>query len=239
MKRLISISVLVTILFAAGSVWAYCPDVIGTWGTQYGTLLEGRVSEAWCGADGSPVAPGQPGNVENAYSWDGVTLGTQWRVWGMAVDASGPQLSSDTVDANGNGSRTYVTNYVGGEYWLSGAYDWTNGSEDLTGVLESYLVVTTLTFIGGNVVGQTSNVTLTGRFTECPEANNCVLEFAIANAILDWRSDFGMPMPAGYPAFLCGATQGELFSSCCITMRVNCAVGAEGTTWGALKQLYR
>ncbi|MCX5752176.1 MAG: hypothetical protein NTW97_00880 [Candidatus Krumholzibacteria bacterium] len=58
----------------------------GVYSTSNGTVLGGHASEAWC----TGVGPGRVGNMESAMSWDGANLGTQWKVWGMAIDAAGP-----------------------------------------------------------------------------------------------------------------------------------------------------
>lgn len=225
--------------FLAAPAPAQCPDAVGIWTTTDGSLLGGRVSEAWCGADGQPLMPGRPGNTENAMSWDGSLLGGQWRVWGMTIDENGAVEIGNTVDGDGNGTITYSTSYLGGEYWLAKEHTWSFGYVDLTGELTSYLVIATVTYVGGTAVGATANVSFTGRFSECPEDNNCVIDFAIANAMLIWRSDYPTPMPADYPDFLCGATMGELFDACCITISIDCAVAEQPTTWGGVKSLYR
>ncbi len=233
MKKTIMTTAIVALLLA-GSVLAQCPDTVGFFTTQGGQVLPGRVSEAWCGG-----VPGQPGNTENALSWDGMVLGTQWRVWGMAIDNTGATLISDDVNpVTGNGSRTYRTFYDGGQYWLAGTGPWGDGFNAVTGDITSYMVVTTVTVVAGNAVGATSNVTFTGAFSDCPAANDCAIEFGIANAILVWNPAMG-PMPADYPDFLCGAATGELFDACCVTISIDCVVAAEEATWGSLKALYR
>ena len=229
--RLVTVLIL---LLVAQSAPAVCPDTVGMFSsTGGGALLPGRVSEGWCGG-----YPGQPGNLENALSWNGSTLGTQWRVWGMGIDAAGAILLHDGVNpSTGNGTRTYQTAYDGGQYWLSGTGPWGDGVNDLTGDLTSYLVVTTITYVANNPVGATSNVSFAGTFGACPAANGCVIEFGIANAMLVWRPGAGA-MPANYPEFLCGTT-GELFDACCITISIDCIVPIESSTWGSLKGLYR
>jgi hypothetical protein len=227
------------LLVLALPAMAQCPDEVGIFMTGNGTLLGGRVSEAWCGANGEPIMPGRPGNTENAMSWDGTALGTQWRVWDMAIDENGAGEIGNTLDGNGNGTITYSTNYLGGQFWLSKDHTWSYGIVDLMGDITSYLVITTVTYVAGNAVGATSNVSFTGVFSDCPQANGCVIEFAIANAILVWSSAYGTPLPADYPDFLCGADMGELFDACCITASLDCLVSAEESTWGAVKSLYR
>ncbi len=234
MRKVMALLSMVLLFSLATPALATCPSLNGPFSTQDGTLLGGRVSEAWC----TGVGPGQPGNMENALSWDGASLGAQWKLWGMTIDASGAVMV---------GSRTvgsymyidYVTDYDGGEFWLSRDYAWSDGSGDLTGVVTSYHVTTTVTLINGVAVGQTSNVTLTGQFTNCPEYQGCVIEFAIANAMKVWDSSYVTLAPANYPPLLCGAATGELFSAGCIDMSINCVVANETDSWSGIKSMYR
>jgi hypothetical protein len=112
-----------TLLFAAGMMLlatavsaqtgeCSCPDVTtipnqGIYSTYAGTLLPGRVSEGWCG---TPVNGGVTGNTEDAMSWDGVTLGGQWHVWGMSIDANGAGETARNLDETGTGWIDYTTN---------------------------------------------------------------------------------------------------------------------------------
>lgn len=226
-------------LVLAGAASAQCPSAIDTWSTTNGTMLPGRASEAWCGVPPYPFQPGVPGNTQNAMSWNGTALGTQWKTWGMSINAAGAVLLSDMVDANGNGSRTYGTHYDGGQFWLSATNTWSDGIADLTGSLTSYYVVITITYVNFNAVGATSSITFTGSFDNCAATNNCRITFTIANAFLIWGSGQVTPMPANYPSFLCGATMGQLFDICCISMQIQCAVTDEPTSWGRVKSLYR
>jgi hypothetical protein len=226
--------------FSAIGAWAQCPDAIGQWTTNDGSMIGGRATEAWCGADGNPISGGQPGNTQNAMSWDGVSLGTQWRAWGMSIDANGAILLSDLVDpVTGDGIRTYSTNYENGQFWLSKDNSWSDGVADLTGNLTSFNVVTTLTIRSGAVVAATSNITFTGEFVNCPGANGCVIRFGITNAMLIWNPAFGGAMPAGYPGLACAANLGEAFDVCCITVDIYCAVDTEDRAWGSVKALYK
>lgn len=231
MKTLRKLSVFVLLLSLASAAWAVCPNAVGTFSYLNGSLLGGRVSEAWCNG-----APGQTGNTENAMSWDGVALGTQWKVWDQAVDAAGPQLLSDTVNGSGNGTRLYRTYYEGGQFWLSKDGAWGNGIDDLTGPITSCVVDVTLTFIGGQIVGANSNVNMTGSFDNC--SSGCLIDYAISNAALVWMPGMGT-MPGGYPSFLCGATLGELFNACCPLLHISCVVADQDSEWGAVKSLYR
>jgi hypothetical protein len=242
--RKVNVLILALALAASGAL-AACPDNVGIWSSNPETnpdfpLLNGRVSEAWCGANGNPVAAGQPGNTQNAQSWNGASmeLGVEWRIWGMAIDENGPALLFDGV-SGGNGVRIYETNYDGGEFWLGGDGAWTAGDVELTGTIFNYQVTTTITYVGGEIAAQVSNVTFNGAFGDCPEDNGCVIEFAIANAALVWRSDSGDPMPMNYPEFLCNADSGELFTTSDITLGINCAVAVEASTLSEIKGMYR
>ena len=235
--RVFLLTFLIT-LFVAAPTLAQCPDAMGQWSTQTGTMIGGRASEAYC----TPLAQygGVPGNTQNAQSWNGTALGTQWRAWGMAIDAIGAVLIGDTVDpGTGDGTRTYQTFYEGGQFWLSRDETWADGLADLTGDLLSFQVITTLTIMGGNVVGASSNISFGGSFANCDVSNGCDIEFAIANALLAWNQDFPIPMPTGYPPFECGATLGEMFDVCCITISIDCTVPTVEGTWSDIKAQYR
>ncbi len=226
----ILILVALAVQFASGSL-AQCP-VPGIYSTLTSTVLPGRSSEAWCG----DVGPGVPGNTDNAMSWDGVTLGGQWRAWGMYIDGAGAIETGRDMDGFGNGWIDYEINYLGGQFWLSKDHAWGDGITDPTGTITYCNVGTRVTYIEGNLVGATSNVTLRGVFTGCPD---CVLEYVITNAMLVWRSDSGLPRPDDYPDFLCGASSGELYEVCCITAFIRGNVANEEKSWGAIKSLYR
>jgi hypothetical protein len=232
MKVFKSLSIAAAVLFIAAAVWAGCPihPNPGIYTTTNGTILPGRVSEAWC----TVASPGVPGNTEDAQSWNGAALGSQWRVWGQAISAAGAQETGRSIDAYGNGWIDYVTSYVGGQFWLSKSHTWSDGINDLTGTVTYFNVGARVTLMGGQIVGATSNVLLQGYFDDCPV---CTLEYVITNAMLAWMPGWGTA-PANYPAYLCGANMGELFDVCCIRASIYCPVGTEESTWGAIKSLY-
>ncbi|MBU2501699.1 hypothetical protein KJ682_10265 [bacterium] len=232
-------SLVLLLLLISTLAAAQCPNLNGAWATYNGTMLGGRASEAWCGVDGAPLQPGMPGNTQNAMSWNGSALGTEWKAFGMAIDANGATLIDDSLDGFGNGSRTYSTDYVGGEFWMTKNNTWSDGVADLSGQLTSYQVVATITFFGGVPVGLTSNITFSGTFDNCPQLNGCEIRFSIANAMKVWDSGMASSMPADYPAFLCGANGGELFDICCALVDVNCIVDNESASWGTLKAMFK
>lgn len=237
---MLSTVALLAVTLLAAPVLAQCPDATGIWSTQMGTMLGGRASEAFCGLDGNPLYGGQEGNSQNAMSWDGTTLGSQWKAWGMAIDASGAVEIGNTVDpVTGNGTITYQTFYLGGQFWLNGGHTWGDGINDLTGTITDYQVITTVTVVGNSAVGATSNITFGGLFENCPAFQDCRVEFVLSNAILIWSSHWGTPMPPDYPGFMCDANVGELFDVCCTTMSIDCAVATESQTWSGIKAMYR
>lgn len=221
-------------LLHATSAFAQYPNA-GIYSTATGTMLPGRASETWCALDGTPYA-GDPGNTENAQSWDGVGLGTEWRLWGMEIGEAGASMIDSNIDGGGNGWVTYSTPYDGGVFWLSKDGEWGDGTTDFTGYLTRYDVVTTITYVGGNLVGASSNISAAGYFDTVPQ---WVVEFIIANALLIWHPAYGTPMPGDYPPLLCDAPTGELFNVCCVTLSFQRPVNTEQYTWGAVKALYR
>jgi hypothetical protein len=236
MKK-VNILIVACIGLLAGPSLAACPDVIGVWSSNPEldpdfALLNGRYSEAWC----SGVGMLEPGNTINAMSWDGAALQTEWRLWDMAINPAGTVLVFDGV-SGGNGVRIYQTAYDGGLFWLGADGEWTIGAVELEGFLIDFLVVSTVYYVGGEVTAIVNNISFNGVFTDC--GNDCVIEFAIANAARVWNSADGGAMPASYPAFLCGATTGELFSTSDITIGIDCAVAVEGQSWSAVKDIFR
>ena len=131
-------------------------------------MIGGRATEAWSGADGNPAQGGPTGSTRKAMSWDGVSLGTQWRAWAMAIDSKGALLLSDTVDpVTGNGVRTYSTNYTGGEFRLIRDHTWSDGVEDFSGNLANFNVVTTLPMPPRSATPCTGLLLSKGDFSSC------------------------------------------------------------------------
>ena len=108
----LSLLFFVLLIFAVPLVaLGQCPSHDGVFSTTTGTMLPGRASEAWCTG-----TPGVTGNNENAMSWDGTTLGTQWRAWGMSIDENGAVEIFRNLDSEGSGWIEYRTFYDGGEF---------------------------------------------------------------------------------------------------------------------------
>ncbi len=221
-------------LIAAAPAYAACPNQPkdGVYTTSNGTMIGGRASEAWCAG-----GPGRLGDTENAMSWDGASLGAQWKIWGMAIDAAGAVETGRHIDAIGNGWIDYQTNYTGGQFWMSGSHVWGNGTGDFTGSVTYYNVGARVNYLRGQAIGVTSNIYMTGIFDNCPD---CSIEYAISNALSVWQTGSPGSMPSNYPSFLCGAAQGELYDVCCAVVKIYCnTVATKTSTWGMVKELYR
>jgi hypothetical protein len=234
----VKVLIIACVALMAGSALGACPDVVGLWSSNPELnpdypLLNGRYSEAWC----SGAGPLEPGNTINAASWDGAALGLEWQMSNMAIGAGGTTLVFDGV-SGGNGVRIYQTVYEGGDYWLGGDGDWTIGNVELNGFIVDFLIISTKYYVGGVVTAVVNNISFSGVFTECE--SECEIEFAIANAARIWHSGQGGAMPANYPAFLCGASTGELYTTSDITFSIICApVAVESQSWSSVKDMFR
>ncbi|MDD3643158.1 MAG: hypothetical protein PHQ19_06825 [Candidatus Krumholzibacteria bacterium] len=202
----------------------------GFWTTTDGSLTGGRISEAWCGAQ---LQPGVPGNTLYVMSYNGASLGLLYVFVGMAIDENGAVETGRDINASGFGWIDYITNYVGGNFWLEGDHTWSDGT-DLSGSVASCEVGARVTYYNWQPVGVSSNITVTGVFDQCAE---CTIR-VVANSQRVWDGVSG-PMPAGFPPFYCG-TSGELHDMCCLQATITCPiVGNEDSSWGAIKDLYR
>ncbi len=230
--------VLLLTVFPSHAFSDNCPKV-GQYSTYAGTMLPGRASEAWCGLDGT-YDPGEQGNVENAKSWDSSadSLGSEWKLYGMTIDANSAVEINRSLNEYGTGTVTYRTDYDGGVFWLSRYGAWGDGTADYTGTLTSYAVVTTVSYSYGNLAGATSNINATGIFDDC-RLKDAVVEFIIANAMLVWHPAWGGDPREGYPDYLCTTPLGELFEVCCVTLSFQPAVPVDQMSWGVLKSYYK
>lgn len=198
-----------------------------------GTFFPGRFSESWAG----PASHGQLGNTVNAASWDGASLGTEWKLWCPSI-AAAPVLVSDTRDGSGTGEVTWRTTYDGGHFWLASTGPW--GDEDYSGDLDVFVVTATFMYVFGDVLGIRSNVTTSGQiegYTEC-------FFFSINNCAFFGDTDSGA-LPAGFPAFMdasCSTgsiTRGGWGSVTQMAFQItDCQVATRRSTWGEIKSLY-
>ena len=222
-----------TVLAGPPQTGVYLSDDMG------GQVLTGRFSESWV----DPGSHGQLGNTINAQSYDpAFGQGSQWKVWCASI-ALPSTLVSDTRDVNGTGEVTWRTAYSGGLFWFSADGPWGDGAEDYTGLINMFTATTTYLYVEGEALGIRSNIVTTGQFDNYDDC----FEYTINNTAFFGDTDANGPLPSDFPEFMdenCQAgtpTRGGWGSVTEIALRIlgNCTVGAEATTWGAVKSLYQ
>lgn len=243
----IFLSIVVLVAVASAAIAQPLPPAAGIYKSNPlpgATFVSGHFSESWMGATGRD---GQIGNTINAGSWDGMALGTVWRLWCPAI-ASSPQLVSDSRDGNGSGDVVWKTAYLGGHFWLSQNGPWSaDNLIDFTGDCVAFDVVTTYQFFFGEVIGIRSNVTMQGRFDILdPTWDELCIVYEINNAAFFGNTDDVGPLPADFPPFLDSSCQTGTMSRggwgdvTHITMRIlGCTVPGEQKSWGAVKAMYQ
>jgi hypothetical protein len=230
----IAVLILVPAIAGAGA------PVVGTYNSTAGDVLAGRATESMP-ADG---AEGLVGNMVAAASWNGTTLGTNWKLTCPEVSEP-PGLLYDGV-FNGTGQRIYRTNYSGGQLWLAGDGAWAGGDPYYTSTLSTLTVIATKQYVNGTLTGVKSTINLVGPidgYTDC-------VEMVISNAELVGYTPVGIFMSGitgDFPAFQgpsdCAATgeHGTYWTVHDVTLNLlgSCVVSAEQSTWGSVKSLYR
>lgn len=203
-----------------------------------GVLSAGRYSEGWDVGGGALLAS----TTQNCGSWNGVTLGTEWK-YTCGTATAPATLTQDNVDAYGNGNRTWRMPFTGGVFWLSGSGPWANGDASYPGHFDSYVEYETVQYVGGVAIASVTNVQTTAHFDAYPA--QC-MSFSIANGARIGTTDLGGSLPAGYPDLLdanCNATRtlGAWWNMNALTISITsgCATPTHTSTWGSLKAMYR
>jgi hypothetical protein len=204
-----------------------------------GPISVGRYTEGWDVGGGSPHGTN---TTQNCGSWNGSAIGTEWRyTCGTATVPA--TLIFSTVNAQGNGNRTYMAPFTGGQLWLSGSGPWANGDAQYAGVFDSYVEYETVQYSNWVPISAVTNVQSAAHFNDYP---TICMSFSIANGSRVGTTDLGNVMPAGYPALLdpaCGATRtlGAWWNMTSLTISITaeCATPSRTSTWGSLKALYR
>jgi hypothetical protein len=212
------------------------PPVDGVYKTQDLDFLEGRYSISWPGANGYEDV----GNVLNVESWDGATLGTEWRLYCPYI------VNVFTLYYNDLGGGTviagYQIEYAGGAVWLDGSGPWGGGDASYSGLIQTHMEIRSVQIVAGTLTGLDSDHSTSATITGYP--SDCVL-FAIGNSA--WIGDTPQhgAKPADYPAFLDGncdpvGTDGHWGTATDLTLTVQgCAVSTQEQSWGSVKSLYR
>lgn len=198
-----------------------------------GSVQLGRMSQSWP-APGN--ATGGAGDVFNLRSWDGSSLGDQW--WFQCGLQPSPAVVQD-LRVGGTGAVIISNTFIGGRFFLDGTGPWSDGSKDLNGSLGVTRITVTERWVGGVLEESRMNIDTDGVF----DGSRCTLTFVISNGLGEGNTDTGS-LPANYPAFLdpnCQPSRvyGAWGSMSQITMRIDCPVTGQKSTWGALKTMYR
>ena len=240
MKRLATTFAILAVLALTVSASLAGPPLPGNYMSTDigGTIPPGRYTEGWDLGGGALLG----GTTQNCGSWDGTTLDGVWKYTCGTMTGPGTLLFS-TVNAQGNGNRTYACSYVGGTFWLSGTGPWANGDPDYPGVFDSYVEFETITYSAWVPISAVTNVQSAAHFDNY---GTFCMGFSIGNGSRVGTTDLGNVMPAGYPAMLdptCAPTRtlGAWwdFTSITIVLTPDCATPAKPSTWGSLKSIYR
>lgn len=241
MNRLATTFVILTALILTAAASLAGPPVPGDYKSTDlgGPISVGRYTEGWDVGGGSPHGTN---TTQNCGSWNGTALGTEWRY--TCGTATVPAIVIfNTVNAQGNGNRTYMCPFTGGQLWLSGSGPWANGDPDYQGVFDSYVEYETVQYSNWVPISAITNVQSAAHFNNYPVI---CMSFSIANGSRVGTTDLGNVFPAGYPAMLdpaCGATRtlGAWWTMTSLTISIvaDCATPSKTSTWGSLKAHYR
>lgn len=233
MRNAILISILTVVLVAgAASVYAG-PPINGTYKSSLGQFDEGREASSWAAGGGFLST----GGVLHAESWDGGTLGGDWKV--LCPQVVSVTLIVDLV-FGGNGQRIYQIDYTGGVIELGGAGPWGNGDPVYTGIIDTYVEIRTVLYAAGVKVGSVSDHAVSAHLQGYTQS---CMTWGIGNGA--WLGESPAAKPAGYPDYrLASCTpapdSGHWGDITDLTISVTgCAVSAETKTWGSVKSLYR
>jgi len=230
------IVVLLSIMVAVPAIAG--PPVNGTYTSTDigGSMLPGRYTESW--------NPGKltAGNTLNEESWNGATLGTQWR-WYCPQTVS-TALLVNTVNGIGNGIKIWRVTYAGGYVWLDGPTGpWDGGDASYTANVDSWVAIVTETYQSfvevGSIRNHNARATFIGYTSEC-------INLAISNLEKLGPYASNPTYPANFPGFMdasCALTgnTGEWGDVDSITFTVNgCeTVSVQQSSWGSVKALYK
>lgn len=235
MKRLATV---ICIMLLAGASYAG-PPLDGVYDSVDlgGLVWTGRYTEGWDAGGNATSA----GTTINAESWDGSTLGTQWRYW-CGTETADATIMTDFVNpTTGNGNRTYMKTFVGGYIWLNGSGPWANGDPDYFGVIDQYAEFETVQYVNWVPVAAVTNVQAIAHFDEYP--NQC-MTFYIGNGTRMASTEVGESILPDYPELLdtdCNATrtEGACWDFTSVTLTITgCETDARDTSWGSIKSIY-
>jgi len=199
-----------------------------------GLMLEGRYSESWIAGNAFAA-----GNTMNEESWDGATLGTQWRF--SCASVVSVQLIGNTVNAAGDGSKFWKVTYTGGVLWLDGAGPWGGGAPDYMATVDTWTAIVTEQYAAFVLVGSIRNVGVEATFVGY---GPMCLSIHSKNTEKIGEAGSG-GVAADYPSFLdilctsvAGAGEWGVVNQMSFLVDGCQTVPVQETSWGQLKQLY-
>jgi hypothetical protein len=226
--------ILFVILTASATAALAGPPFDGIYKSSDGDFDEGREGSWWAGV---PDFLGI-GNVLHAESWDGLKLGTDWKI--LCPQVVKVTLIAD-MTAGGWGQKIYQLDYFGGYLELGGAGPWGNGDALYTNLIDTYYEFRTIQYEAGVMVGSVSDHQVTAHSL----VYKVCFTWGIGNGV--WLGNANFP-PSDYPdyrdrscrpglGFFRPGHWGDIRD---LTMTIQgCAVSTESSSWGAVKALYR
>lgn len=125
-----------------------------------GSVLDGRSSDGFAGG-----FPPNPGDENQAASWDGSTLGTQWELTGAVLDTI--TLVYDIPLSSGARTVGYDISYVDAVLTLTdgGPWDGDAGTVDYTANLTEYSMLLQIWYDSNDVITEaTASISFEGDF---------------------------------------------------------------------------
>jgi hypothetical protein len=222
---------MVVVAATASAALAGSP-IDGVYKSSDGDFNEGREGSWWR----SGVSFLDIGNVLHAESWNGSTLGTDWKI--LCPEVVRVTLILD-LTSGGTGQKIYQLDYRGGFLELNGAGPWGNGDPLYTSFIDTYYEFRTIQYESGIMTGSVSDHQVTAH-----DSHYKCFVFGIGNGV--WLGDLKLA-PGGYPEyrdrtcfsspFLAPGHWGDIRD---LTLTIQgCTVSTEPSSWGAVKALYR
>lgn len=214
-----------SLLFAA---YAGAEPVPGTYSTPDlgGAMLPGRATT-------SRMAP-EP-EMWHAMSWDGSTLGTQWRF--RCAGSTSATILEDTRNGQGTGTFVFERTFAGGTFFLSGAHAWSADGEDIVGNLVTMTIIQTQEWELWTRVSAHDDIIAQGRVAD----DVCSVTFSVENGV-QVGTDLAIP---DYPDYLhSDCVNVRSFGQSMdfpgeISLEIDCTVDTEEKTWTGIKSLYQ
>ncbi|MBU2501277.1 hypothetical protein KJ682_08125 [bacterium] len=219
--------------FLAAQAGAQCPAGPGNW-----NLTGGRSSESFCELDGEPAVRGAPGNILEFQSWDGSSLGLQWRIQDLRIDDNGAELLFEEINENGDGYRIYHAWCTGGRYRLAPGWPWSAGPEDLHGQVISAEVAWSETILNWKLVYYFHDFSALAGIEGCSIPQVDTIEFHVSS-LTAWIPELGHPLPADYPSFGCMAGTGDLLDVSSLGIKIDPIMPTGQVSWSTVKSWFR